>query len=349
MAVLMRKSMLRFFCLIVALLLTVSGAQGRTITDMAGRQVQVPDHIHRVLGAVSPVTWMIYALDPRLLAGINSALSHEDWDYLDPYVKALPVMGGFGGTRGVNRETLLALRPDVVIFWGWNRAAVNRRLAQQLEGWGVPVVFVDLDRFDRYGAALRFLGDLLDREERAEQLAAYGERALAAVCAATADIPDDERARVYYAEGMDGLETEPQDSFHAELIPLAGGSNVHRGTLKHYRGRDKLSLEQVLLYDPEVILVQENVFFEAVKTDARWQKVQAVRDGRVWLVPDMPANWFDRPPSFMRYLGLQWLAHQLYPKRFPLDLKTETREFYKRFLGTAPDDEQLKKILGSAG
>lgn len=337
--------MLRRFGLVVILLLMVAEAQGRTITDMVGRQVTVPDHIDRVLGSVSPVTWMIYALDPTLLAGVNSSLSRGDWDYMVPYAKDLPVMGGFGGTRGANREMLLAVRPDVMIFWSWNHAAFNRRLAQQLEDWGIPVVFVDLDRFDQYATALRFLGDLLDRKERAEQLASYGEQALAAVRAATADIPADERTRVYYAEGMDGLETEPQGSFHAELIPFAGGRNVHCGALKHYRGRDKLSLEQVLLYDPEVILVQEKAFFEAVQTDARWQKVQAVRDGRVWLIPDLPANWFDRPPSFMRYLGLQWLAHQLYPKHFSLDLKTETRSFYKTFLGTEPDDEQLGKIL----
>ena len=334
-------------CALLALLLAlmVSVAEARQITDMAGRQEEVPEHIGRVIGSVSPVTWMIYAIDPTLLAAVNSPPSDADRQYLRPDFKNLPVIGGVGGTRGVNREALLALQPDVVIFWGWGQAAANRRQAQQLEDWGLPVVFLELDRLEHYAAALRFLGDLLDRKECAEQLASYGDRALAAVRAATADIPTEQRIRVYYAEGMDGLATEPQESFHAELIPLAGGINVHRGGLKHYSGHERVSLEQVLLYDPQVMLVHERTFFKAVHTDARWEKVRAVRNGRVWLIPDVPLNWFDRPPSFMRFLGVQWLAHHLYPQQFPLDMRAETRRFYRLFLGLELDKAQLERIV----
>lgn len=333
-------------CALLALLLVlmVSGAQARLITDMTGRQVEVPERIERVIGSVSPVTWMIYAIDPSLLAAVNSVPSAADLEYLCPNLGNLPVIGGFGATRGGNREALLALHPDVVVFWGLGQAVANRRQAQQLETLGIPVVFVELDRLEQYAGALRFLGDLLNRRDRAEQLANYGERALAAVRSATADIPAEQRVRVYYAEGMDGLSTEPYESFHAELIPLAGGINVHQGGLKHYFGRDRISLEQVLLYDPQVLLVQEKGFFNTVHTDARWQKIRAVRDGRVWFIPDEPLNWFDRPPSFMRFLGLQWLAHRLYPQRFSVDLHGESRRFYRQFLGVELDESQLEMI-----
>jgi iron complex transport system substrate-binding protein len=64
----------------------------------------------------------------------------------------------------------------------------------------------------------------------------------------------------------------------------------------------------------------------------------------VWFIPDLPLNWFDRPPSFMRFLGLQWLAHRLYPQRFSVDLHGESRRFYKQFLGVELDEAQLEMI-----
>lgn len=339
--------MRRFILLLLLFLVCATvRAEARQVVDMAGRTVEVPEHIERVVGSVAPVTWLLYALDPSLLAALNSSPLEADMIYLDPRMKRLPAIGAFGGTRGINRERLLALRPDLMVFWGWGQAAATARRAQQLTDWGVPVVFVDLDRVERYPEALRFLGNLLHREERAERLAAYGERVMAAVRAATADIPARERLRIYYAEGMDGLASEPEDSFHAELITLAGGINVHRGSLGHYTGHESLSLEQVLAYDPRILLVREKSFFERVRKDPRWRHLTAVREGKVWLIPDQPLNWFDRPPSFMRFLGLQWLAHRLYPRRYPLDLEQETRNFFGLFLGAVPDAELLNEIGG---
>ena len=331
----------------VALLLTLlaTNVEGRLITDMLGRQVEVPDRIERVLGSVAPVTWMIYALDPTLLAGLNSAPAAGDWEYLRPELKKLPVIGSFGGVKSINRETLLTLQPDVMIFWGWGQQAANQRRAEQLTSWGIPVVFVTLDRVGQYPAALRFLGDLLGRPQRAAQLANYGEQTLAEVQAVIHDIPEGKKIRVYYAEGTDGLSTEPAPSFHAELIPLAGGKNVHPGELGQHAGREKINLEQVLHYDPQVILVQDAPFFQTVFTDHRWQSISARAENKIWLIPDHPLNWFDRPPSFMRFLGLRWLTHRLYPQLYPFDEIAETRDFYRLFLGMEPNHVQLEKIL----
>ena len=59
-------------------------------------------------------------------------------------------------------------------------------------------------------------------------------------------------------------------------------------------------------------------------------------------------NWVDRPPSFMRALGIQWLANALYPKQFPLDLEAETRRFYRLFFGVDLSDAQLVALLDGA-
>lgn len=75
------------------------------------------------------------------------------------------------------------------------------------------------------------------------------------------------------------------------------------------------------------------------------ENIRAVQAGRVYRIPKEPFNWFDRPPSFMRLLGVRWLACKLYPSDYPLDLAAETRCFYKLFLNVSLDDAAVRKLL----
>jgi iron complex transport system substrate-binding protein len=70
-----------------------------------------------------------------------------------------------------------------------------------------------------------------------------------------------------------------------------------------------------------------------------------VRNKKVYLIPNQPFNWFDRPPSFMRLLGAKWVAHRLYPESYGAGILTrETQAFFKLFLRvdlTAKEAESL--------
>ena len=129
------------------------------------------------------------------------------------------------------------------------------------------------------------------------------------------------------------------------LIPLSGGENVHRCVQRTLFGMQKISIEQVLEYDPQAVVSHEEVFFERLAADPKWKGIRAVRDGRVYRIPRKPFNWFDRPPSFMRILGIQWMMRKLYPERYPLDLPAETRRFYKLFLNVDLDDAAIRELL----
>jgi len=65
----------------------------------------------------------------------------------------------------------------------------------------------------------------------------------------------------------------------------------------------------------------------------------------VYLIPSTPFNWFDRPPSFMRFIGLQWLANLLYPNEYPIDIQEETKRFYANFMHVSLEDASLNVIL----
>jgi iron complex transport system substrate-binding protein len=158
-------------------------------------------------------------------------------------------------------------------------------------------------------------------------------------------IPAERRLKTYYAEEANGLSTECDDSIHAELLKLAGDGNAHRCHTTSHIGMEKISLEQVKLYNPDVIVAQEKVFFDRVLKDPAWHTVKAVREGRVYLAPRVPFNWFDRPPSFMRILGLRWLMNSLYPDEYQIDIVKEARDFYKLFLDVDVRDDEMRNVI----
>ncbi|MCB2192717.1 MAG: ABC transporter substrate-binding protein [Deltaproteobacteria bacterium] len=332
---------------LVMLLLACGLSQARQITDMAGRKVQVPEVIKRVYATAPPATYMIYAVAPDLLVGTNGLLPKADPQYINPHVRGLPVLGGwFGQGRMANLEALLQAKPDVVVAFRWRNLTTQWKIEQTLEPMGLPVASLIMTGTKDFPQVFRFLGQLLDRNQRAKILAAYGEHTLADLARLRDSLPPAQRLRVYYAEGGKGLQTECSDSFHTELIPLCGAVNVHKCMAKTIYGMDKVSLEQVLAYDPQVILTHNHMFYKAVREDPRWRKVRAVAQGRVYKIPSVPFNWFDRPPSFMRLLGAQWLANKLYPAKYPVDMVAKTMEFYRLFLSVEVDRATAAKLLG---
>jgi iron complex transport system substrate-binding protein len=211
---------------------------------------------------------------------------------------------------------------------------------------GIPVLHIDSGSPGDYPKALRFLGDLLGRKARGEALAAYAEQTLAAIAQGVASIPPDKRLTVYYAEGGDGLYTDGKGSLHTQVLELAGGVNVHPAPQTRLYGMDKVTMETVLGYAPQIILAQDAKCRDMILASPLWRTIPAVRDGRVLNIPDLPLNWFDRPPSFMRLLGVKWLAHTLYPDVFPYDMVRETRDFFKLFWDKDLTEAEARAFLG---
>jgi iron complex transport system substrate-binding protein len=338
-------------CLIIPLLLIAlnSSAYARTVTDMTGRKVVIPDRIERVVGLSPPATYLIYAIDPNLLAGLSSPLRGDERFYTVERFKRLPVVGGIAGeSRNINVETLLKVKPDVVFLWELKRKdinGINRKYEQILSPLGIPILYLRMGSVNDYPAAFRFMGDVLARKERAASLERYAVNALRKTSRAMSGIPAGKRVPVYYAEGVDGLSTEGEGSLHTQLIPLSGGRNVCGVKETSLMGMEKITMEQLLIYDPDVILVKEKTCFERILKDPRWKNLRAVRAKRVYLIPYVPFNWFDRPPSHMHLLGVQWLSNLLHPDRCPLDIVKETKAFYRLFFSKEISDREAREIL----
>jgi len=270
----------------LAILVIMAGtASAREITDMMGRKVTIPNTIKKVYVPSPYGSYLMYSLDPAMLVGLN--LSHnEDKRYLPKAARNLPVIGGLSGQgQQSNLEVVLKANPDLVIMWSAKRSAMQGRADEAMKRLNLTLVYAVAEELSDYPDVYLFLGKLLGREERAKKLSAYFRETLTDVKFVTAGIPEGKRPNVYYAEGVDGLSTECNDSIHVELLQLAGDTDVHRCHTSNHRGYEKVSIEQVMLYNPDVIIAQEKVFYDKVFKDPVWRNVKAVREGRVYLIP----------------------------------------------------------------
>ncbi|MFW5488256.1 MAG: ABC transporter substrate-binding protein [Desulfovibrio sp.] len=333
-----------FFLLLLTIVLSAQPAQARKITDMMGRRIEVPETIRTVYSLSPPETMLVYALDPTLLAGLNFPFRKQCKGFVSPQVMSLPVIGGyFGEGRTPNMEMLVKVHPDLVI--GRKANALHEKMESFLDKFQIPIAYLVVDHLKQYPEAFEVTGKFLNRVERGEMLADYTRKTLATLDERLKTIPEKDRIRVYYAEGNDGLYTENSKSVHAEAINVAGGYNVHQaGTITRY-GREKITMERVLQYQPEVILVEQPMFYRNIYTSPAWKNIPAVQNKRVYMIPKIPFNWLDRPPSFMRILGTKWLANILYPDLFHWDMTKETKEFFKVFLQTDIDDADVQRLL----
>lgn len=330
--------------LLIVLVLT-PGLFARTIIDMNEQQVTLPEKVTKLYATSPTSTYMLYTIDASLIIGLNfdhSRGHNKSSNMLDPHFTSLPVIGGLQGGGSINRETLLALHPDAVI--SWNTDASSRLAATLLQSSGIPTINVNLESITDIPKAYRFLGELLDKKERTEALAFYAEETIQKTQAFVKNLPS-KRPLVYYAQGLDGLSTECDVSSHYQVIALAGGINPHVCKPSSGKGMEKITLEQVILYNLEVIIAQEEEFVQQVKSDSRWRFIEAVKNNRVYLVPKVPFNWIDRPPSFMRLLGVQWMTHVLYGAPNKEELKTRTYDFYRLFLNVDLSQKQIQDIL----
>jgi len=324
-----------------AALLRPRPAVAAAVTDATGRALEVPAKVERVFPAGPPAAILLYALAPDLLLGWPRANRPEECAYMLVDICTRPEVGRITG-RGntANLETVLALRPDLILDVGSTRdtfVSLARRVQKQT---GIPYALLD-GRFDAIPATCRKLGELVGRSGDANTLAGYADNTLKTITGRIARIPQDRRPRVYYARGPRGLVTGLGGSINVETIEMLA-RNVAGDTRG---GLANVSIEQVLLWDPDVIVTIDQQFAATVRSDPAWQGVAAVRTGRVHLSPKMPFGWVDFPPAVNRLIGLWWLAKILYPERIPEDLAKLAREFYTLFYHMTPTDAQIAHVL----
>lgn len=326
------------------------------IVDMAGRKVTIPSQIKKVY-SVSPIgTTFMYTLAPEKIAGVNYKLSEGEKKYTIDSYKTLSVLGGnFGQGQTMNKEEILKVKPDLILNMGDLTKSTVADTDKIQKDLGIPVVYItsDLDKMDK---AYEFMGQITGDTSKAKELGDYCKKTYDEIKGIAAKIPEDKKVKVYYAEGPKGLQTDPKGSTHTQLLDLVGATNIADLEIKQGYGRNEVSMEQLLKWNPETILVcSEQAFVESsqnlykiIMSDSNWSNIKAVQNKKVYVIPYLPYNWFDRPPSVIRFLGVKWLGNLLYSDYYKYDIKAETKEFYDKFFHIKITDQQYEEIIANA-
>ncbi len=321
----------------------------KTITDHAGRSITIPGNINKVYFTSPLGMIMVYTLAPEKMAGSSMQFTENDKKYLLPQVKELPYLGGLQMNAKINTEELAKAKPDVIFSIGpdpLSETSISTadKLQQQIN---IPVIVLDGD-INSTEKTLAFLGQMLRVEDRAKELIDYCNKTMQEIVDVSKTIPEAKKVRVYYAEGPKGLATEPKTSPHALLLNIVNAQNVAEVEAKGGSGMSNVSLEQVLKWNPDVILswgTDRGGAYDLILTSPDWKNISAVKNQKVYEVPNSPFNWFDRPPSVNRFLGLKWLTATLYPDVYKPDMVKEVKDFYKLFYHVDLSDQDAKNLL----
>ncbi|PWV63094.1 ABC transporter substrate-binding protein [Plasticicumulans acidivorans] len=329
--------------LLAALLGSAPALAERQLADMSGRLLTLPDTVQRVyaIGHCIPV---VAAVAPHKLAN-NYRLGERALALLAPALREGKVMPAQG--MRFSDEEIVTMAPDLIVMEAMPGAGERAdRLQEKLK---IPVLLIEQDLRD-FKRTFHLLGEVLGEPAQAQVLADFVATYLDPIPQLAKRIAPAQRKRVYYAEGPDGLSTNPAGSSHTQVLDFVGGVNVAQVANLPDEGMSSVSLEQIYVWQPDLILVwtpaaEQATTWTAIVDNPLWQRVEAVRSGRVVQIPWLPYSWFDRPPGSNRILGVIWLAELLYPEVYHFDLEAVTREYFSTFYHREPSAEEVRALL----
>ena len=324
-------------------------AATREFTDSTGRTVTVPNEVTRV--AVSGPLTQIYAIPlvGDLMVGVSNYIAEDIEKYLPDYINTLPELGQlYGGGAELDLEAILAADPDVVIDIGDSKDGIAEDMDSLSEQTGIPFVHIDAT-VQTSPDAYRMLGELVGREDEAEEIASWLEGIYDMMTGMMEKVDaDGARKTALYCLGGKGLNVIAKGSYHAETFNMMTDNLADLPDVVSNGSGNEVDMEQLLVWNPEVIVFAPDSVYDSVGSDAAWQQLQAVSSGNYYKTPYGPYGWLSSPPSVQRYLGMVWLGALLYPDYCEYDLQEVVTEYYKLFYECDLTQEMYDELMAGA-
>lgn len=321
--------------------------QTHEVVDSLGRTVSVSNNPQRIacFDAFSGNVCVLAGAGNRLVGVPGGVISNVLLNELSPGLSDVAKLSG----NSVNEEELLSSGVDVA-FVRADMASQEGQVAK-FSRYNIPYIVVDYSTVEGQIEAIRLVGEVCGGEsaERAESIASYYEDTVALVSDRLSDVAPADYKKVYHSVN-DVLLTDGANSLGADWISRCGAVDVSAGeegagTLGDYSA----TLEQVYAWNPDVIVCSTADARRAIEADAKWAGLSAVANDQVKNLPVSTSRWGQRgdPETF---LGMLWLASELYPERFAdIDVKDEVVSYYRDVIGLDIDDETWDAIVSGEG
>ncbi len=314
---------------------------GSIVEDSRGRKVYLDLPARRVL-IFSPILSSYLTLDETTVHVLAAAKFTRDQTmrgvlpHIYPGLQRVLTAGGSIAPR--DPELVMLLQPDAVFAGGLTYAPLK-----EVEMPGLIEVNVGLTR-DKQMLSLQkvwlLIGRVADKNYRANALM---KRYLDKLQALKALIPEQagKKMQVVYLNGYAGLGLIGGKDFYLNYaLSFVGAENAAR----NFSFSGVANLEQVLLLDPDIILLDSTLNYtppQMIYGQPEWLALKAVRMRRVYTIP-----------LFMYYsapiddpLRLLWMAEIFYPDAMAHKLRDEFRETYRTVYHYAISDDEIDKAI----
>ncbi len=350
--------MKKLFAMILALAMLLSlfacsedkapqeSAETYTFTDDAGRAVEVPTEVSRIVPSSSMAQIVLLALAPEMFVGIASDFDESARGIVPDEMFELPYFGSLYASSDLNVEELALTEPQLLIDIGEPKDSIKEDLDALQEQTRIASVYISAS-LETMPETYRKLGALLGKEEKAEQLAQFCERVYDRTVSVMDEVGEN-KLDCLYVLGEEGLNVIAATSYHAELLDLLTNNLAVVDNPMGKGTGNEVTMEQIAVWDPEFVIFGPDSIFSTVKDIPSWNQITAIVNDNYVEVPNAPHNWMSMPPSVQRYLGLIWLTAELYPEYCDYDVKAEIMEYYELFYGCTLTDAQYETITANA-
>lgn len=324
-----------------------SSSKTTSFTDSAGRTVELPSDITRIVPSGSLAQMALFALAPDKFVGITSDWTDLNKQYINTQYLDLPVLGQFYGQSNLNLEQIAKVDPQVIIDIGDAKKTIVADMDAIQNQVGIPTIHID-GTLSTMPQAYRTLGELLGMKKEGEALAKYCEGVNSDTQAVMDKVGDAGKLKVVYCMGDNGLNVIAKGSIHAEVVDKVSDNVAVLDSVSSKGTGDTVSMEQLMLWDPDVIIFAPGSVYSTVASDPAWQQLTAIKNGKYYEVPNGPYNWMGFPPSVNRYMGEIWMTQLLYPDQAKYNVYDKAKEYYKLFYHCDLTQDQYKALVANS-
>lgn len=352
---------LTFLLLVAAFAIAAVNAEpaSQTIVDMAGRSVEVPQNPNRIVGlGPGALRLIVYLQAAEKVVGIEDMETRNPggrpyW-LAHPELAELPSVGP-GGPASINKkpdlESVLAAKPDLlfITYMDAERADEVQRLLQ------IPVVVLSYGTFATFDEtvydALRLVGKILDRKQRAEKVISFIEHHRADLKKRTASTPAEQKPSVYVGglgyRGAHGIQSTKN-----QYTPFlwTSANNVAATMEASVDSHVFVSKEQLLVFNPDIIFL-DGTGLALIRQDYRknteyYQALKAFKNKRVYTL--LPYNFYTT--NIGTALADAYAVGKILAPQFFEDIDPEKMAdtIYTELVG-APVYKQMKKDFSGIG
>ena len=259
--------------LLALLCLLALQAHALQVVDDRGVAVTLAQPARRIISLLPSVTESICEL-----GACDRLVAVDDYSNWPAQIARLPHVGGI---EDANIESIVGLKPDLVLVQGSARASAR------LESLGIKVVGFDLKTMADVHRMLGVVGQLL-QVPGAEQVWSRMNEGIDQAAKALA--PQSRGTTVYFEVGS-GPYAASEISHIGEVLSRVGAANIVPGSLGSV---PKLNPEFVVRADPQVIMVSDRSV-QMLKARPGWSRIRAVRDGRICALTAAQGDVLVRP------------------------------------------------------